>query len=523
MKLKSIKKAAGLFMAMALTVAAIPTTLFAAPTWETGRTTGNLEITKTDESRSPIAGAEYTLYQVATITESSTSQNGLKYVPTTPTSKPITSGITADDFVDADLVGLTPITGVNTFDGGSQTADDGILSFSNLGLGVYLVKETVTPAGVIASNNFIVSIPMTLKDNNGVQSWVYDVKATPKNSVFSGTVEKTVNAANGSTIRPDGDKETANIGTGLEYTITATLPTDFYGVSGKTYNKYEIVDTASKGLTVDTANIVVRNTTKNTDLVENTDYVLTVSGQTFTVSLVDPASKAPYSDKYEAGDIITITYGAVINEDATPGVAVTNDVVIKYDYEGSDGEGEQVPPTDKPEPELYTYSHALIKVDDNGFLDGAEFILQDPDNNYLKLNNNGNGWTTTTVKSEAYHFVSGSASPLVPSSVGHPGYIEFYGLAYGDYTLTEVKAPDGYSLLDTTVNVKIDSNSTKTQLASQYTVASTDYTTKVINVAGWTLPGTGGAGIYVFIIGGVALIGAALILFAKTSKKSKNA
>lgn len=523
MKLKSIKKAAGLFMAMALTVAAIPTTLFAAPTWETGRTTGSLEITKTDETQSPIAGAEYTLYKVATITASSTSQNGLKYVPTTPTNKPITSGIAADDFTDADLVGLPPITGVNTDDGGTHTADDGILKFNNLDLGVYLVKETVTPAGVIASNNFIVSIPMTLEDDNGVQSWVYDVKATPKNSVFSGTVKKTVAAADGSTIRPEGDKETVNIGTGLEYTITATLPTDFYGVDGKTYKKYDIVDTASTGLTVDISSIEVKNTTTNTNLVENTDYVLTVSGQTFTVSLVDTALNAPYSDKYAAGDIISITYSAVINEEAVPGTAVTNDVVIKYDYEGSDGEGEQEPPTDKPEPELYTYSHALIKVDDNGFLAGAEFILQDPDNKYIKLNDNSDGWTTTTVESEAYHFVSGDASPLVPSGLGHPGYIEFYGLAYGVYTLTEVKAPAGYSLLDTTVKVKIDSDSTATQLATQYTDASTDYTTKVINVAGWTLPGTGGAGIYVFIIGGIALIGAALILFAKTGKKGKKA
>lgn len=538
MKLKSIKKAAGLFMAMALTIAAIPTTLFAAPTWDGTKTEGSLQIIKTDDSsddqtRQTIAGAEYTLYKVATITGSSSTQNGMTYVPTTPTNKPITSGITADDFTDADLVGLTGIKGENTDDQGSLTAADGVLNFSNLELGVYLVKETVTPAGVIASNDFIVSIPMTIKDDSGVQSWVYDVTATPKNTVFSGTIGKTVEAAPGSVIRPDANNpdangdpnKTVNIGTELKYTIAATLPTNFYGTDGKTYTQYDIVDEASTGLTVDTTSIVVTNTTTNEVLVLNDDYKVTVAGQKFTVSLVDSVSKTAISDKYSAGDEITITYSAVVNEEAVPGVVLENNVWVDYDYEGSDGPGKQDPDPDPEKPDLYTYSHALVKVNDGtAALDGAKFNLKDPDGKFIKLNATNDGWTTTTVEADAYVFVSGAVSPLVPNGAAHPGFIEFYGLAVGDYTLTEIEAPDGYSLLDQPVKVTLSKESTVTQQNSGYDVAEADdYTTKVINVAGWTLPGTGGAGIYVFIIGGIALIGAAMILLAKTSKKSNKA
>ena len=76
----------------------------------------------------------------------------------------------------------------------SQTTNvDGIAEFNNLGLGLYVVIETKTPAKVTTpAAPFLVSVPMTTTDG---KEWLYDVHVYPKNETTYGkvTLEKSGN------------------------------------------------------------------------------------------------------------------------------------------------------------------------------------------------------------------------------------------------------------------------------------------------------------------------------------------
>ena len=58
-----------------------------------------------------------------------------------------------------------------------------------LDLGIYMVAETKAPSQILTkSANFIVSIPMTVKQDDGTYVWNYDVEAEPKNAPTYGGV-----------------------------------------------------------------------------------------------------------------------------------------------------------------------------------------------------------------------------------------------------------------------------------------------------------------------------------------------
>jgi len=520
------------------------------PGWDSAKDRGSLQVVKTaEDGTTKLEGAKYVLYKVADINVSSSSGQ-ISYSPTT--SVAVNSSTTAAQFTEAVLsaAGLTPIEGVNTdATAGNKTGTDGVLNFTDLNFGVYLVKETVTPEGVTASHDFLISIPMSVPDtddmdgdgNTTEQTWIKEITATPKNAVFDGDIEKTVDTSASSNVVVDaGGNNTIDIGANLSYKIEVDMPSDFYGgTNAKTYTQFDIFDKADAALTVDTSTIKV--TIDGTEVKEASaaganpmGYKLDAgtSGE-FTISLVNqntstnPSTYAPYYTGLSAGSKVVVTYNAFVNTSATPGVAINNDAEINYQYDGGNP-GIKEP---GPEPEIYTYSHAILKVNDNdaalGHDDdvaanikaGAKFVVKNADNKYLHYNKGANDadaaddyWEWVALQADATVFESGFAAPLATAK---DGYIELIGLADGTYTLIEIEAPEGYSLLKAPVSIDVDDASTVTQ-------KNGSYTTKIVNVAGFTLPGTGGAGIYIFIVAGIALIGAALVLYGKTRRSKKD-
>lgn len=82
--------------------------------------------------------------------------------------------------VDADKVGEEKKTDAN-----------GMVQFTNLPVGLYLVMETSKPATVTEPvEPFLVSIPMTrvTEDANAQKQWLYDVVVYPKNSTHKGAI-----------------------------------------------------------------------------------------------------------------------------------------------------------------------------------------------------------------------------------------------------------------------------------------------------------------------------------------------
>lgn len=138
------------------------------------------------------------------------------------------------------------------------------------------------------------------------------------------------------------------------------------------------------------------------------------------------------------------------------------------------------------------------KQDNPTYLNGAYFKLE---------KKSGNAWVS--VKESYDRFVVSKED------------IELKKLRYGEYRLTEVTAPSGYMLLSSPICFTV-SNGTVTLTNAEGTASSmwtltTNSTTPVLTIKNqkvYTLPSTGGNGIYWYMIGGMVLMStAAWILY----------
>ena len=134
----------------------------------------------------------------------------------------------------------------------------------------------------------------------------------------------------------------------------------------------------------------------------------------------------------------------------------------------------------------------VLKVDskDNSkALQGAEFTLSEGSNTLKFEQKNG-----VYYRSNA----SGASDKLVSDA---NGLINIAGLAVGDYSLKETKAPSGYQLLkdSTAVKVAVDSYNAKPQ--------------SIQNTPEPKLPDTGGNGVFMFTLIACIVAGAAALVF----------
>lgn len=132
-----------------------------------------------------LAGVEFSLYKVATETQLKDYYNGSSDLELTVAS--FVTG-TSGAYTVKDITGNTVSAATKT----GTTSTNGVVTFSNLPLGMYVIIETNAPDKVVTPcEPFLVSIPMTINNE-----WVYDVNVYPKNSTSEGTVTlKKVDAA----------------------------------------------------------------------------------------------------------------------------------------------------------------------------------------------------------------------------------------------------------------------------------------------------------------------------------------
>lgn len=86
-----------------------------------------------------------------------------------------------------------------------KTNADGMVQFTDLPVGLYLVMETSKPATVTEPvEPFLVSIPMTrvTEDANAQKQWLYDVVVYPKNSTHKGAITLKKVGVEGETVTP---------------------------------------------------------------------------------------------------------------------------------------------------------------------------------------------------------------------------------------------------------------------------------------------------------------------------------
>lgn len=385
-------------------------------------------------------------------------------------------------------------------------------------------------------------------------------------------------------MNPEITKKIVESGSGNEFgddtaigdEITFEVKTAFPGYSDE-YTKVEfnIIDTLSKGLTLNVDSVTVTEVTGATPPpAKGKDY--TVKAETNTESKETTMTLSFTSDYILAnrGKDVTVRYTAVLNADAGLNFDKnTNTVKAEYTNNpttGSKGE------TDEKRTYHYTFgidasingswdeiTKELLKTGEElvtgsttekAPLDGATFTL-------TSVTDTTKVYTTISGKGEVGKDVDADGNALPGAKKIPSGYLKFTGLDAGEYVLQETKAPEGYSLNPVEIPVKIEAeyNTEGTLMTYKITVDGTvieddgvktsiytaDYkkddttgdmnidpnkkpnhessnTQKVPNTKIIGLPSTGGIGTTIFTIGGCAImIMAAGLFFATRRKKAK--
>ena len=345
---------------------------------------------------------------------------------------------------------------------GTQEGNGSSITFSNLDLGYYLVDSSL---GALCGLN-TTNPDATIKEKN----------EKPE-------IKKEVQTSAGDW----GSENNAKIGDTVEYKVEIKV------ADGA--QKYTVTDTMSKSLTFNNSSLKV---TAN-DAV-TTDYTLTPTTNGFTLEL--PES---YVSTLTKGTTILVTYNATLNKDAViDGDGNTNEVKLGY------GNHQNTVPSKVT---TKSYQFDLVKVDGttNKLLDGAEFELADGETKLSFVKDDAGNYRVATTGDE------GATTTITVKG----GKVNIYGLAGKAYTLTEIKAPDGYNKLVTseTVNLADGSKTHATFDADVYK----DGGVVVKNNAGTVLPSTGGMGTTLFyVIGGGLMVAAVVLLVTKKRMEHKN-
>lgn len=531
---------------------------------------GSITINKTtaikDGKTTPLPGAEFTIYKIATLTADSTETSKLeKELSVTVNGKTYntigsllnldsaTQKEVASKFADKVKTQTGIISDTKETGDGKNGTTKGQCIFNDLSVGYYLVVETKTPIvqengkdtiQYVASTPFFVAIPQSDQTTaygeeatEATTAWQYDVVATPKNEEVSIDKKIVENETN-------KDTDTVAVGDTINYEITSTSPKytaeyfDYGEGEEKTNPTYNILDTLSDGLTLNKLNgdgsiidgsiIVSVNgnelKSKTTeDKKEITWYTLSPIKDEKTKKTI--GFKIQFTpdflkkEKYK-GATVKVKYRVTVNENAVVGTdGNTNDVKLEYTRKPGDS-ATGVP--GKTTPKVYTYGLVVKKVDgkdNNILLSGAEFKLYKVEKIEKE---NGKVEEKETQITNLKDMTNGTYT------TGKNGVVTFNGLDVGTYRLEEVKAPKNYTLLKDKIEFTItdanpgpdgaiDINSSEKVTINKDNKGQ--LTTTITNNKGFNLPSTGGMGTYIFTIGGLVVMAGAVLLLVSSKKK----
>ncbi|HIQ87544.1 MAG TPA: SpaH/EbpB family LPXTG-anchored major pilin [Candidatus Scatomorpha gallistercoris] len=463
-------------------------------------------------------------------------------------------GATAADAAAFAEIAAQHLTGTHY----DSTKGDGVYTISNLPAGYYLVKDQdgSLQGEEDTATEYIVQV-------------LGNVTMEPKDSDIP-TVEKKVSEEDYH--RDDGYGTTYNdvadwdIGDSVPFKLIGSIP------DMSAYNTYEYIftDTLSNGLTLQegTINVYIAlgrddEVREYTPLTEGEDYTLTLNnvengGGSFSITF-DDLKTAPYIDQGNRNYVI-VTYDATLNANAEIGLPGNpNSVDLQF---SNDPNGDGLGRTTEDTVIVFTYELDGTKVDgeDNATLPGAQFVLFN--GGYTRVaqidangrladwlepvdinpdvtgNNDAERMANLTAEDFANY---NNGSLLITSNEN--GKFSVAGLDDGTYYLREIKAPDGYNLLDADLRVVIDADTANgqnwdgvtpgtaltgltvtTQLGEDGGVNgpvagdTTDGAVAITveNNGGSTLPETGGIGTTIFYAAGALLVlCAGVLLFVK--------
>lgn len=303
---------------------------------------------------------------------------------------------------------------------------------------------------------------------------------------------------------------TVQIGDTVTYTITITAQPGA--------ENYVLHDFMSDGLTLADSPVIIV-----ADGLTEVDYTVTVPGleeEEADKCDLEIAFSQDYLDTITEPATITIQYQAIVNKNADTGVEINNKAVLDY------GQNSKVD-TEEGVVSVYTYDFDLTKIDDSEEpvqLDGAQFKLYDQatDGTAIQFIYTPADEANPASKDNYRVAMANEEAPegSTKTDIITAGSVTIQGLAGKTYYLEEIKAPNGYNMLDHRVEVKFNKKDgvvTENPTLDQMDLADQ----KVENVAGTKLPSTGGMGTTILYIAGAALVlGAGVTLVVRRRMNS---
>lgn len=295
-----------------------------------------------------------------------------------------------------------------------------------------------------------------------------------KNTVPS--VDKKITGAN--SVDKDGKKALAQVGTKVEYSAEITI--------GEGAKGYVFHDTMETGLTYNNDAEVTGVTAS-----DSTYTVGKEGNDTFTITFADA-----YVKTLTPGSKLTVTYSATVNDDAITTDPLNNTCYVSYGDKNSNNR------TPNSEADVYEAKFTVTKKDNKKEpLEGAGFVIKNSAGKFYKIEGKVVSWVDSI--DAATEYISNAQGEVQA----------FTGLANGTYTLVEKTVPSGY-------NKASDQNFTVAE--HDYTADNLEQRADVTNNAGSELPSTGGIGTTLFyIIGGILVVGAAVLLIARRRLRAK--
>ena len=438
------------------------------------------------------------------------------------------------DIASAEELGVKPAQTFDDTDENGQTSLD-------LPVGAYIIRETKTPSTdtetYVPAEPFIVFLPMTNKEGTG---WNTDVQVYPKNSMAK--VSKTVvdegkntlsNEAKGKEGEPGylGPRPAENAV--VNYTLDGLVPA---APEGRELKNVTLTDASNSAeLQWDTTNnafiegvYVVRdgkeeaidaaNYTVNTEAAvptTNTEGLAAAANQAFTVTV--DAQKA----SLKPGETVRVKVKATMLKDDAASMGIENSVRESFVFRNPTGAEDE--PKETPDDKVVTYVGNISvykRGDENKALAGAEFQIG-------KCNSGKSGLDGDAIQTG----ITDADGNLTFPGLHVTDYVNDAEDTVANYCVVETKAPKGYAtpkgeaatteitLTRETANVlneektAFDAAAAKNVIANGAVVDNVKKTTP-------TLPATGGMGVLIIVLAGLAIIGGGVYAARRNSQSA---